>query len=111
MNAKIKTFTINNKPYSFRNIDFNGVCELEDLGVDFNSIKSRSMSLMRSLLAFHSGLSVDEAGNEIMEHLANGGKFEDFTPMVEHLNDSDFFRLFSQSKGTETTQSKDKAQG
>jgi len=110
MKAIISTVTVNGKTYTLKGIDFNAICELEDLGVDLNSARSKSMSLIRALLAYHGNMTPDEAGAEIMSHLQNGGKFDDFAPMADHLGKSDFFRLFSANKETEVTASKDKTE-
>lgn len=91
----LKKFTINSKDYTFKNIDFNGICELEDLGVDLASMKSKSFSAIRGLLAYHGNMTVEQAGAEIMSHIANGGSFDDFAPMFNHFSDCDFFRQLS----------------
>ena len=88
--------TINSKDYTFKNIDFNGICELEDLGLSIDGIKKGKMNACRALLAYHGNMTSDEAGNEIMAHLKNGGGFDDFAPMIDNLVNSVFFQAIRQ---------------
>lgn len=106
----MKKITINSKDYNLKPIDFNAVCELEDLGLDVSALKSKSMSTARALLAFHGGISVEEAGKEIMEHFKNRGTIDDLSELFNHLAESDFFQTIRQpSKAEETQPSKGKA--
>lgn len=98
-----KKFTVNGKDYATKNIDFNGICELEDLGLSITDLNKNRMSAIRALFAYHSGLDSEDAGVEIMEHLKNGGGNEFFTPLIDSLLESDFFRATQQSSKAEET--------
>lgn len=87
-----KTITINSKEYKIPEFNFGTLCELEDLGVNFNDIQNKSFNLIRSLVAYVTDKSLKNAGNEIEEHIANGGGFEDFLPLVEAVTNSSFFQ-------------------
>ena len=84
----MKKITINGKDYNLdKVIDFNAICELEDLGLSVTALKKSNMSAIRALLAWFGDITVEQAGAEIMAHLKNGGSFDD----------SDFFRATQQS--------------
>ena len=104
----MKKITTNSKDYNIdKVIDFNGICELEDLGLDLSNLKKTKMSSIRALLAYVGGMDTDTAGAEIMEHLKKGGSFEDFTPLINSLVESDFFqatRQPSEEKKTPTSE-------
>ena len=100
----MKKITINSKDYNIdKVIDFNGICELEDLGLDLSNLKKTKMSSIRALLAYVGGMDTDTAGAEIMEHLKKGGSFEDFTPLINGLVESDFFQATRQPNTEEET--------
>lgn len=89
---------INEKEYELRKIDFNAVCELEDLGMSIIDIKDKTFKSIRALVAFVMKCDLDKAGKEVESHLANGGKIKDFTPLFEMISESDFFRNLSQQQ-------------
>lgn len=86
---------INEKEYELRKIDFNAVCELEDLGMSIVDIKNKTFSSIRALVAFVERCDFDKAGKEVEAHLTSGGKVNDFTPLFEMVSKSDFFRNLS----------------
>lgn len=87
-----KTVTINGKVYPLKNIDFNAICTLEELGVDFTHIEKQGFTGIRGLAAFVMGVSKEEAGAAIFEHVRNGGSVDDLKPLLEMVTESDFFR-------------------
>lgn len=94
----MKKITINSKDYNLdKVIDFNAICELEDLGLSVPALKKSSMSAFRALLAWFGDITVEQAGAEIMAHLRNGGSFDDCAPLMEAFVESDFFRATQQS--------------
>lgn len=95
-----KKVTINSKDYTLKNVDFNGICELEDLGLSIDTLRKSKMNACRALLAYHGDMTAEEAGTQIMEHLKNGGEFDDFSPMIEALVNSDFFQAIRQPNKT-----------
>ena len=104
----MKKITINSKDYNIdKVIDFNGICELEELGLSLSDLKKTKMTSIRALLAYVGEIDTDTAGVEIMEHLKKGGSFEDFTPLINILVESDFFqatRQPSEEKKTQTSE-------
>ena len=100
----MKKITINSKDYNIdKVIDFNGICELEELGLSLSDLKKTKMTSIRALLAYVGGMDTDTAGAEIMEHLKKGGSFEDFTPLINSLVESDFFQATRQPNTEEET--------
>lgn len=94
----MKKITINSKDYNLdKVIDFNAICELEDLGLSVTTLKKSNMSAVRALLAWFGDITVEQAGAEIMAHLKNGGSFDDCVPLINALVESDFFLATQQS--------------
>lgn len=87
----MKIVTINNKPVEVKPIDFQAICELEDLGFDINSLSKKSFTTMRCAVAYNMNISLQEASTEIENHIKNGGKLDDLVPFIEAILQSDFF--------------------
>lgn len=93
----MRRFTVNGKSYKSKELDFNAMCDLEDMGVSMVDIKSKSMSLIRAYLAFCGNISAEEAGNEVMLHLKNGGKFDEIMEELKSaIENSDFFQILKE---------------
>lgn len=101
----MRRFLVNGKTYKSKELDFNAMCDLEDMGVSMVDIKSKNMSLIRAYLAFCGNISAEEAGNEIMLHLKNGGKFDEIMEELKvAIEDSDFFRFLKERAEEEDTE-------
>ena len=88
----MRRFLVNGKTYKSKELDFNAMCDLEDMGVSMVDIKSKNMSLIRAYLAFCGNISAEEAGDEIILHLKNGGKFDEIMEELKvAIENSDFF--------------------
>lgn len=90
--------TINGKDYKLKNIDFNAVCELEDLGMSIVDIKNKTFKSIRALVALVIDSDLNTASKEIEAHIKNKGKFDDFKPLFDMVANSDFFRNLSQQQ-------------
>ena len=106
-----KIFSINNKTYQAKEFDFNLLCDLEEMGLSLDDIEKKPMSLIRTYFMFSAGISKEQAGREIEEHIAKGGEFTDIVNvMSEMMNDSGFFRSLNkrttESKGETSTKSR-----
>lgn len=98
----MKTFTINGKEYKSKMIDFNLVCDLEDMGVSIVNIDGKDMSLIRGYFGLCAGLTKEKAGKEIEAHLTNGGKFDELMELIKfEMENSDFFRNLKKTAETE----------
>lgn len=90
----MRVFKVNGKSYKSKDLDFNAMCDLEEMGVSIIDIKSKSLSLIRAYLSFCGNMSVEEAGNEVMLHLKNGGKFDEIMEELKTaIENSDFFQI------------------
>lgn len=99
-----KNVTINKKAYGVKPVTFNSICELEDLGLSIVSLKDfkkNIFSTYRACFSFHSGLPIELAGEEMSEHLCNGGTLDDFQPFLEAVVESDFFKRLAKNQATE----------
>lgn len=85
-----KSIVINSKEYEVPSFDFGSICELEELGLDFNSTK-QSFSMIRALVAYTMKCDIDEAITAINEHIKTGS-IADFNVIVKALTESDFFQ-------------------
>ena len=90
-----KEIIINEKSYTLKKIDFSAICLLEDLGFSASDLKAKTFSSIRACFAFHAGLDLIKAGEEIEAHIKNKGKFEDFAPFITSVIESDFFQSLS----------------
>lgn len=89
----MKTFQINGKTYNAVPFDFNMIVNLEDCGVVITDSKRKPMSLVRAYLATCMGASVEDAGNEIGQHIINGGDLSEVMEVIgSEMEESDFFR-------------------
>lgn len=103
----MRRFLVNGKTYKSKELDFNAMCDLEDMGASMVDIKSKNMSLIRAYLAFCGNISAEEAGNEIMLHLKNGGKFDEIMEELKvAIENSDFFRFLKERSEEEDSESK-----
>lgn len=92
MNNEIK---INGKTYKLKEVDFDGICVLEDLGFSVSEIKGKTFSSIRACFAYHADLDLVTASKEIEEHFKAKGKISDFNPFIEKVVNSDFFQSLS----------------
>ena len=99
----MKRFKVNGKEYVGKELDFNAVCDLEDMGVELSNAGKAPMSMIRGYLAFCGNMSAEEAGREIQAHIMAGNKFDEISlVMQEQMETSDFFRSLSQTEEEET---------
>lgn len=98
----MKTFKINGKEYKSKTMDFNFMCDLEDMGVSVANIDEKNMSLIRGYFGLCAGMNKEEAGKEIQSHLLNKGKLDEITEVIKYeMDNSDFFRNLSETEKTE----------
>lgn len=99
-----KKILLNGKEYKVKDVTFDDMCELEDMGLALSTIKEKPLTAFRALVAYYCEMSLDEATKEIEAHLRNGGTMDTLGELVEHLSQSGFFRLLSEP--TTKTESK-----
>lgn len=98
------TFTINNRRYNAKPVDFNMVCDFEDMGLAFTDIEKKTTSFIRTYLAICGHMSVEQAGKEIEQHIMNGGTLEDIAvALMNEVQNSDFFQALNKKQEQEIT--------
>ena len=93
-----KSITINSKEYKVPEINFGTICDLEDLGINFNDIEHKSFNFIRGLVAYTIGCDTRRANKEIEEHIGNGGGLDDFMPLIKAVTESDFFQNLAKKR-------------
>ena len=105
--AKANTFTLNGKTYLAQNFSYNTICDLQDLGVDIDKMGDRGASMNRAFLSIWTGMSIEEAGNEIGAHMMNGGTLDELSlAIARSMEESDFFQKLNESKDQKKTPTK-----
>lgn len=86
--------TINGREYEVPQMDFNTVVELEENGVSLLAMSEdnpKIATMLRAFVAWIMNTSAKRAGQEIQEHLANGGNLIDLVSVLtEALENSGF---------------------
>lgn len=97
---------INKKSYKSAPMNFNTVCQLEEMGISLTELDKKVMSALRAYLAICMGTDIETAGNELEKHLINGGSMDELTETLNKaVEDSGFFQALS--KPTETNVTKE----
>lgn len=87
------TFTINGKEYEGAKYNYNTSCLFEEMGVSIAELGKKPQSVMRAYLAISGGMELEEAGNEIEQHIINGGELTEIqSAFAKELADSGFFK-------------------
>lgn len=103
----MNTITVNGITYKAVAFDFNLVCDLEDKGIALSDIQTKPLSFIRTYVALCAGKDKAFAGQEIEEHIANGGKLDDILNVLsDEMEKSDFFRNLNKTEEKKTTTSK-----
>ena len=93
----METFTVNGRTYKAREADFNFLCDLGENGINMDDITNKPLNAIRQYVAFCMGVSAEVAGNEINQHVINGGDFNEIVNVFrEKMEDADFFRALGQ---------------
>jgi hypothetical protein len=102
--GNMKRFKINGKEYVTKELDFNAVCDLEEMGVNITNIEKNALTVVRGYVAFCGNMNVEEAGKEIQAHVLSGGGLDEVIEIVnEQMTSSDFFRSLNE-RAEEKTQ-------
>lgn len=96
----MKTFTVNGMTYEAKPFDFNLACDLDEMGVSIAEIQKKPMSVVRSYLALCMGADKDAAGEQIEQHIMNGGDLDELLDaMTYEINESGFFQKMAETAG------------
>ena len=102
------TFDICGVTYKAVPIDFNTVCALEDYGVSLTDAGSKNLMLIRAYVAVCAGVTPNEAGKMIEQHIVDGGDLESITAAFQKMvGESGFFQALKQrTAATEEAEAK-----
>lgn len=102
-----RIFTINEKQHKAATVDFNFICDLEDMGISIADFKSKPMAVARAYFALCANASKDVAGAELQAHMLNGGTLEPLYEVLgKAIEESDFFRALNKTEEKETPKAK-----
>ena len=92
-------FTINGTEYEGAKYDYNTHCDMKDMGVDISKFTKNPEGIIRAYLAVSSGMDLRMAGDEINEHIINGGSLDGIMEaLANEVNNSGFFQKAKGSK-------------
>lgn len=84
---------INGREYKIPELNFNAMCQLEDLGVSFSEMDKKVLQAVRAFLALAMGGDAEKAGKEIEAHIASGGNFDEIMEDINRaVGESGFFQ-------------------
>ena len=90
-------FTINGVVYTIGDFDFNTMADLADIGISAAQLLHATPNVLRAYLAVASGMTLQQAGDEITKHIIADGDFDEMVEAVKHsLENSDFFRKITE---------------
>lgn len=100
-----RLFTINGRQYKAAAVDFNFICDLEDMGISIADFKSKPMAIARAYFALCANASKEVAGAELQAHMLKGGKLEElYDVLSKQIEESDFFRALNTAEEQEITE-------
>lgn len=73
---KKNTVTINGRDYDVPELNNNAIIDLADNGLDIfskNFKKKSTLSVARGIIAWIEDIDIEEAGDELQNHIVNGG--------------------------------------
>ena len=86
-------FTINGNEYEGAKYNYNTHCDMKEMGCDIAKFSKNPEGVLRAYFAVSSGLSLEQAGNEIEAHLIGGGSLNDLAgALQEEVTKSGFFQ-------------------
>ena len=103
--------TINGKYYKDAELNFNTVCEMENMGVSIQSIDDNIMSAARAYAAICMRKPLNVAGAEIEAHIIGGGTLVDILePFNKKAEESGFFQALRRKAEAEEIQEENNVQ-
>lgn len=103
----MRKITINNKSYNAKPMTFNTICDLEDLGITLEDFEKKQMSFIRAYIVLCMGSNATAAGEEIENHVMNGGDLKEIAETIKlEIEESDFFRSLKEKAETNVAESK-----
>ena len=98
----MERFTLNGRVYQAKEIDFNYICMLEVEGIEFQKMGKGFLNMIKIYVAYCMDADPEVAGEEINQHIKNGGKLSEITDVLsEKIETSDFFRAMAETTDSE----------
>lgn len=98
-------FTLNNRRYEAKEVDFNLICDLSDMGInimDMSGLRDNPLSVIRAYVALCMGVDKQTAGAEVQEHIIGGANFDEILGIITNKMDSSgFFQAISKGEDEE----------
>jgi len=100
----MEKITINGKTYVLsKELDFNYLVMLDKNDIKITNVTG--LAAINCFFAYVSGMTEEQAADEITEHVKNGGKLDDVAnAYVKALDGSGFFRALMEQAKTEQTE-------
>ena len=86
-------FKINGKEYTGAKFNYNAYCSLSEMGIPIDRLINDPLVGVRGYLAISGDMTVEQAGDELEEHLINDGDLSEISKVFSNeLNNSGFFQ-------------------
>ena len=90
---------INEKNYTMPELNFNTMCQLEDMGISMTEMDKRVLTTVRGFLALAMDGDYEKAGKELQRHLENGGSMDHVVQEINQaMEESGFFQALNGRK-------------
>lgn len=87
---------INDKNYTMPELNFNTMCQLEDMGISLTEMDKKVLTTVRGFLALAMDGDHEKAGKELQLHLENGGSMDHIVQEINHaVEESGFFQAMN----------------
>lgn len=97
---------INGKKYEMPELSFDAICELENMGVQLGDMENKPISTIRGFIALAMNCDAQKAGEELQEHLLNGGNINEVLKEVQKaVEKSGFFLALAKVEKAEAAAS------
>lgn len=89
---------INDKHYTLPELNFNTMCQLEDMGIALTEMDKKVLTTVRGFLALAMDGDFEKAGKELQLHLDNGGSMNHLLQEINKaVEESGFFQAMNQN--------------
>lgn len=103
----MEKFTLNERVYQAKELDFNFICSLGENNIDLSDIGKKMLPALRCYIAYCMDADVEVAGSEINSHVIKGGKLDDVINVFNtKAEESDFFQALGKTESQENTTTK-----
>jgi hypothetical protein len=105
-----RIFAINGKQYEAAAVDFNFICDLEDMRISISQFQAKPTAVARAYFALCANVSKEVAGAELQAHMTKGHTLEELYEVLgAQIEESDFFLALKETAEQEDTEKASKA--